>query len=174
MRGEAVKVYDIRRNQIDLFNAPDEIKLEIEDFNRKVITQPFNRVVCEYLARELDPSTLQKTLIFCANDAHADLVVEILKDAFQKRYGSIDDDAVIKITGAADKPLQLIRRFKNERNPNVAVRREHRTSIPLHQERGRAGLAQGARRGLEDPVRLPGESVSMRFDRRGPRHRRTH
>jgi len=28
---------------------------------------------------------------------------------------------VIKITGAADKPLQLIRRFKNEQNPNVAV-----------------------------------------------------
>jgi type I restriction enzyme R subunit len=28
---------------------------------------------------------------------------------------------VLKITGAADKPLQLIRRYKNERNPNVAV-----------------------------------------------------
>jgi type I restriction enzyme R subunit len=28
---------------------------------------------------------------------------------------------VIKITGAADKPLQLIRRYKNERLPNVAV-----------------------------------------------------
>ncbi len=27
----------------------------------------------------------------------------------------------IKITGAADKPLQLIRRYKNERHPNVAV-----------------------------------------------------
>jgi type I restriction enzyme R subunit len=36
-------------------------------------------------------------------------------------YGSVDDDAVIKITGTADKPLQLIRRYKNERNPNVAV-----------------------------------------------------
>jgi type I restriction enzyme R subunit len=38
-----------------------------------------------------------------------------------KHYGSVDDDAVIKITGTADKPLQLIRRYKNERNPNVAV-----------------------------------------------------
>ena len=43
------------------------------------------------------------------------------KQAFQAQYGSIDNDAVIKITGAADKPLQLIRRLKNERNPNVAV-----------------------------------------------------
>lgn len=28
---------------------------------------------------------------------------------------------MIKITGTANKPLQLIRRFKNERNPNVAA-----------------------------------------------------
>jgi type I restriction enzyme R subunit len=33
----------------------------------------------------------------------------------------VEDDAVIKITGAADKPLELIRRYKNERLPNVAV-----------------------------------------------------
>jgi type I restriction enzyme R subunit len=44
-----------------------------------------------------------------------------LKDAFNERYGKVDDDAVIKITGSADKPLQLIRRYKNERNPNIAV-----------------------------------------------------
>ena len=42
--------------RIDLFTTPDEIKLEVEDFNRKVITESFNRVVCEYLAKELDPS----------------------------------------------------------------------------------------------------------------------
>lgn len=119
--GEQVKVYDVRRNQIDLFNAPDEIKLAIEDFNRKVITEPFNRVICEYLAQELDPATRRKTLIFCATDAHADMVVDLLKKAFAVQYGSVEDDAVIKITGAADKPLQLIRRYKNERNPNVAV-----------------------------------------------------
>ncbi|OIQ96346.1 type-1 restriction enzyme R protein [mine drainage metagenome] len=119
--GEKIKVYDARRNQIELFNTPDEIKLEIEDFNRKVITEPFNRVVCEYLAQELDPASRRKTLVFCATDAHADMVVHLLKKAFEDQYGSVDDDAVIKITGAADKPLQLIRRYKNERNPNVAV-----------------------------------------------------
>lgn len=118
--GEDIKVFN-GYNQIELFKAPDEIKLEIEDFNRKVITESFNRVVCEYLAQELDPLSRQKTLIFCATDAHADMVVDLLKKAFAECYGSVDDDAVIKITGAADKPLQLIRRFKNERNPNVAV-----------------------------------------------------
>jgi type I restriction enzyme R subunit len=119
--GERIPVYDARRNEIDLFTTPDDIRLEVEDFNRKVITESFNRVVCEYLARELDPASRQKTLIFCATDAHADLVVTLLKQAFRDQYGSIDDDAVIKITGTADKPLQLIRRYRNERNPNVAV-----------------------------------------------------
>ena len=119
--GEEVEVYHAGRTQLDLFTTPDEIKLDVEDFNRKVITESFNRVVCEFLAQELDPSSRQKTLIFCVNDAHADLVVHLLKQAFEQHYGSIDDDAVIKITGAADKPLHLIRRYKNERQPNVAV-----------------------------------------------------
>ncbi len=119
--GEHVPVYNPQRNQIDLFTTPDEIRIEVEGFNRQVITKPFNEVVCEFLAKELDPTSRQKTLIFCANDAHADLVVDLLKQAFQKYYGSVDDDAVLKITGAADKPLQLIRRYKNERSPNVAV-----------------------------------------------------
>ena len=107
--GELVKVYDPNQSQIALFTTPDEIKLDIEDFNRKVITEPFTGVVCEVLARELDPASRQKTLIFCASDLHADLVVKLLKQAFVDQYGSIDDDSVIKITGSADQPLQLIR-----------------------------------------------------------------
>ncbi len=119
--GDEVPTYDAQRDQMSLFITPDEIKFEVDEFNRKVITKSFNEVVCEFLAKELDPSSRQKTLIFCATDSHADLVVQLLKDAFKKQYGSVDDDAVIKITGAADKPLELIRRYKNERQPNVAV-----------------------------------------------------
>ena len=119
--GEEVKVYNTGRQQIDLFKTPDEIKLKVEDFNRKVITRAFNEVVCNYLAQELDPASRRKTLIFCVSDSHADLVVDLLKAAFAAQYGAVEDDAVIKITGAADKPLQQIRRYKNERLPNVAV-----------------------------------------------------
>src|SRR5690606_20064301 len=43
------------------------------------------------------------------------------KEAFQEQYGEVDDDAVQKITGTADKPLARIRHFKNERYPNVVV-----------------------------------------------------
>ena len=119
--GETVKQYDPHQNRIDLFTTPDAIDLEIDSFNRKVITESFNRVVCAALAREIDPYEPRKTLIFCVNSDHADLVVRLLKEAFAAQYGAVDDDAVIKITGNADQPLQLIRRFKNERNPTVAV-----------------------------------------------------
>ena len=119
--GEEVKIYDAQRSQIDLFKAPDEIKLTVEDFNRKVITRPFNEAVSSYLAQEIDPTSKRKTLIFCVSSDHADLVVDVLKAAFEAQYGTVEDDAVVKITGNADKPLELIRRYKNERLPNVAV-----------------------------------------------------
>ena len=119
--GETVQTYDPVLHQEDLFTAPDEIHVEVEEFNRKVVTREFNKVVCKVLADEIDPSAPAKTLIFCANDAHADLVVDLLKQAFADRYGEVDDDAVVKITGTADKPLELIRHYKNEGLPKVAV-----------------------------------------------------
>ena len=119
--GEAVKLLDPKTGQISLFHTPDALGFEVEAFNRQVITESFNQVVCEALADELDPFSPLKTLIFCATDSHADLVVRLLKLALQKRYGSIEDEAVAKITGATDKPAEWIRRYKNERFPNVAV-----------------------------------------------------
>ena len=119
--GEEVKTYDPRTAQIELFTTPDELRFSVEAFNRQVITEPFNRVVCGELAKELDPFSPNKTLIFCASDAHADLVVMLLKEAFQEYYDGVDDDAVAKITGASDKPRELIRRYKNEAFPNVGV-----------------------------------------------------
>jgi type I restriction enzyme, R subunit len=97
------------------------VSVEISDFNRKVITENFNRTVCQAVAEHLDPALPGKTLIFCVNDMHADLVVRLLKQAFDDRYGPVHDDTVKKITGAADQPTQLIRRYKNEQLPKVAV-----------------------------------------------------
>jgi type I restriction enzyme R subunit len=119
--GDQVEIFKGDTSEIELHTTPDQITIEIENFNRKVITEPFNRVVCEYLAQEIDPAASGKTLIFCATDVHADLVVKLLKEAFQEQYGTVDDEAVIKITGTADKPLKLIRKYKNEIYPNVAV-----------------------------------------------------
>jgi len=121
MAGESVPTLDVTTHQLDLMKLPDELSFDVDAFNKQVVTKNFNRVVCRELARHIDPTEDAKTLIFCATDAHADMVVELLKEAFDEQYGGVDDDAVVKITGAADKPLSLIRRFKNEKLPNVAV-----------------------------------------------------
>lgn len=120
-KGETVTLLNVKKQALESAKAPDEIKLEVTEFNKKVITEPFNRVVCDQLAQHIDPNLPGKTLIFCATDRHADMVVDLLKQAYQKAYGEIEDDAIQKITGASDKPIQLIRRYKNERLPNIAV-----------------------------------------------------
>ena len=120
-KGDEMKLLDSRTAQLELFNTPDEVEVEIDEFNRRVLTENFNRTVCEALCDYIDPDLSGKTLIFCVNDLHADMVVRLLKDAMDDAYGGVHDGAVIKITGKADKPLQLIRRFKNERLPNVVV-----------------------------------------------------
>jgi len=120
-QGEEVKIVDSASGQLQLFNTPDDVEFEIDHFNRKVVTENFNRTVCRALAEHIDPTLPGKTLIFCVNDLHADLVVRVMKEEFEVLYGEIHDDTVMKITGAADKPLQLIRRFKNEQLPKVVV-----------------------------------------------------
>lgn len=119
--GEEVLVLERGANVIEKAKLDDDLNLEIESFNRRVITQNFNRAVLGELAKHIDPEGDEKTLIFCVTDAHCDLVVTELKEALKAVYGEVDDDAVQKITGEADKPLQRIRCFRNERLPNVAV-----------------------------------------------------
>ena len=120
-RGAEMKVYDTHSGQLQLFNTPDEVSVDVADFNRRVITENFNRTVCQALSEHLDPALPGKTLIFCVNDMHADLVVRPLKEAFDHQYGPAPDDTVKKITSSADQPAQLIRRYKNEQLPKVAV-----------------------------------------------------
>lgn len=120
-KGAQVSLFDPETLTQDLMELDDEVNLEIDSFNRTVVTENFNRVICAELARHIDPSDPGKTLIFCATDFHADIVVRLLKEALFAQYGEVDDDAVVKITGAADKPQKLLRRFKNEQLPSVAV-----------------------------------------------------
>jgi type I restriction enzyme R subunit len=118
---EEVLVLD-RTQQLTLPEVlPDDVDFEVEDFNRRVLTEDFTRAVLEEVARHIDPSLPDKTLLFCVDDHHADTAVRLLKDALAKQWGEVDDDAVAKITGASDQPLQLIRRFRNERLPSFGV-----------------------------------------------------
>lgn len=118
--GEVVNVYN-RSGQVQQQTLPDELDFEVDHFNRLVITEKFNQVVCDELAKHLDIYSNEKTLIYCANDAHADMVVFLLKEALEREHGPIHDKTVMKITGKSDKPSELVRLYKNEQLPKIAV-----------------------------------------------------
>ena len=120
---EEVQVYDPQTNQLELIHTPDELDFDVAQFNRKVIAPEFTKAIAKWLIESdsINPYSQEKTLIFCVTDKHADEMVEALKDACDNYLGGVDDDAIMKITGASDKPLKLIRRYKNDRLPNIVV-----------------------------------------------------
>lgn len=121
-KGKPIEVINTQTGEVDTTELEDELRFDVDAFNRQVINENFNRVICEQLAEELDPFGDEKTLIFCATDLHADMVKRLLDDAFKAQYnGNYHQAAVAKITGKSDKVDQLIRRYKNERYPNIAI-----------------------------------------------------
>lgn len=99
----------------------DEVNYDLKSFNKRIIADSFNEIVCKTLAQKIDPEDTKKTLIFASNDFHADLIVSKLKAAFKDEYGIIHDDSVMKITGQSDKPGEITDRFRNEKLPAIAV-----------------------------------------------------
>lgn len=100
----------------------DELDFEVEQFNKSVLNENFNRIICEELAENyLSPLDEGKTLIFCVSDIHADMVVDEMQKAFDKFHGIQENDVVMKITGSIRDPQEAIRKYKNERLPNVVV-----------------------------------------------------
>lgn len=121
-KGANVSAINTLTGEIEMAELEDEVNYEVESFNRTVITEGFNKVICEQLAKELDPLGDEKTMIFCATDLHADMVKRLLDEAFKDIYnGSYNEAAVRKITGKSDKVEQLIRNYKNERYPNIVI-----------------------------------------------------
>jgi type I restriction enzyme R subunit len=119
--GEQIELFDTATGAIDLTHAPDELAYEVEEFNRKVITVPFNAAVCGELVKHIDPGLPGKTLIFAATDAHADIVVDQLKKAYAAAGVPVEDAAIRKLTGSVDRVQTHIRSFRNDANPRIAV-----------------------------------------------------
>jgi type I restriction enzyme, R subunit len=107
--------------QLELITLPDALDFEVESFNKAVVTEAFNQAVAEELTRHIDPSLPDKTLVFAASDAHADIVVKTLRSAFREAYGDIEDAAIRKITGSVDKVGKLILSYRNDTLPKIAV-----------------------------------------------------
>lgn len=121
-KGEQVEFINTLTGKVETSELEDELAFEVESFNRRVIAKQFNEVICEQLAQEIDPFGEEKTLIFCVTDLHADMVKNLFDNAFRELYeDSYNEAAVRKITGKSDKVDELIRRYKNERYPSIAI-----------------------------------------------------
>lgn len=121
-KGSQVNVINTQTGAVELSTLDDDLNFDVDDFNRKVISPAFNKVICKELVKELDPFGEEKSLIFCATDRHADMVKRILDRLFKNMYGNdYNEAAVKKITGQSDKVEQLIRQYKNDRYPNIAI-----------------------------------------------------
>lgn len=121
-QGETPNAYDAETNEvIELDSLEDELHLEIAQFNKGVITEPWNRAVISHLVKQIDPEGEEKTLVFASNDNHADLVVKIFFEEYKKLGIDVPDDAIVKITGKAYAPDTLLKRYKNEKYPTIVV-----------------------------------------------------
>ena len=87
------------------FVAEDQIRTVIQTFKKKLFTDLFP-------SREIVP----KTLIFAKDDTHAEDIVRTVREVFGR-----GDDFCQKITYRSDKPEELIRRFRTQLNPRIAV-----------------------------------------------------
>lgn len=125
--GDQVVIYDPHTHQIiNGAEVKDELDFNIEKFNKQIIVPEFNKAVLEEIARDLDPETREsgKTLIYAVDDAHADMIVDILKNYYSQT--GVDNDAIMKITGSIaggnkKKIDEAIAKFKNEQYPSIVV-----------------------------------------------------
>jgi type I site-specific restriction endonuclease len=75
-------------------SRPGDLAVCLRDFRRTQLHRRFSRIPSVvagvalgparrppgWLAERIDPGLQEKTIVFCVNDAHADMVVEVLKD----------------------------------------------------------------------------------------------
>ena len=124
-KGETLAIYDpVTGEIINSAELEDELRFDVDKFNRDIILPKFNETVLAEIAKDINPEGKEKTLIYAVNDDHADMIVDILKRIYSE-YG-IDNDAVLKITGSVaggnkKKIAEAIKRFKNEQYPNIVV-----------------------------------------------------
>lgn len=126
--GDTVTVYNPKTGElINGAELADELDFDVDDFNKSVVDENVDRAILEEIAAYIDPEAPEeqgKTLIYAVDDAHADMIVRILKDIYSET--GVDNDAIMKITAAAGggnpkRTRELVRRFKNEPYPSIAV-----------------------------------------------------
>jgi type I restriction enzyme R subunit len=123
--GELVGMVDPESGSETLDQLEDEREFETTEVERTVTSPDSNRKILEEvkkyaLEHEQRCGRFPKTLIFAANDvphtSHADQISALAVEVFGR-----GESFVRKITGRSDRPLQLIREFRNRPSPGVVV-----------------------------------------------------
>ena len=123
--GSVQPIYDpVTNTIINGAELPDDLDFDVDDFNKRVVNQPTTEAILTELVKDIDPNEPGKTLIFAVDDAHADMIVNILKRMYAEQ--GVNEDAIKKITGSIEngnqkKIREAIKRFKNETWPNIVV-----------------------------------------------------
>ncbi len=92
--------------------SPNHIRLVLETFRDKMFTEIFPELNDQGEQRKVVP----KTLIFAKNDAHAETIVRIVREVFNK-----GDAFAAKITYTAQNPDDLINRLRTSPELRIAV-----------------------------------------------------
>jgi len=66
-KDKQLDLLNTKTGEVNLAHAPDEIRFEVEQFNRRVMTAEFNRVVAEELANHIENTIcwLHEPNLFC-------------------------------------------------------------------------------------------------------------
>ncbi|KYG01892.1 hypothetical protein BE21_55675 [Sorangium cellulosum] len=120
-QGEDVDRSEAEREQRQLNPLEDERSYETAEIERWLTQSGANRAILEEIKKhaaehEACYGRFPKTLIFAANDAHAEHIVRLARDVFSR-----GEDFVQKITATVDRPFQLIRQFRDLEMPAIAV-----------------------------------------------------
>ena len=108
--------------QLNWEELDEDVEYTGNQLDRDVVAEDQIRTVVQafkdILFTELFPSrkTVPKTLIFAKDDSHAEDIVRTIREVFAK-----GDEFCQKITYRSDKPEDLIKRFRTQFNPRIAV-----------------------------------------------------
>ena len=92
-------------------------------YQEVLLSEEVNRNICDEIIKGIDIESKEKTVIFCSNIQHAELVCYLLKTILGEQKSSPKDlDSLISvITSNSSNSFELVRRFCNEPYPKIAV-----------------------------------------------------
>lgn len=123
-KGETILKRDKRTRQKRWETLPDDVEYTKDQLDRAVVAKDQIRSIIrtfkEKVRTEIFPGRLHipKTLIYAKDDNHAEEITRIVREEFNE-----GNDFAVKITykTEGEKPENLIRSFRNEYNPRIAV-----------------------------------------------------